>query len=51
MQTFKYDCVYIMYTMSVRIYQLKDSDIEIVHSQNYLAARVGGREIIIYAEE
>ncbi len=37
--------------MSVRVYKLKDSEIEIVHQQNYLAARVGGKEIVLYADE
>ncbi len=37
--------------MSVRVYKLKDCDIEIVHQPNYLAARVGDKEIVLFAEE
>ncbi len=51
MQTLKYFSVYISYTMSERVYRLKDVDMEIVHAPNYLAARVGGKEIVLFAKE
>ena len=35
----------------VEEYPLKESDIKIVRSKNYLAARVGKRVIVIYSED
>ncbi len=50
-QTFKYLFVYILYTMRMRTYKLEESDMEIVHSQDYLAARIDGKEFVIYLGE